>query len=551
MDPINYLAMVPQQDFLRDIQGGLQLGAGFREAQQLRDARDLALQQKQVAMQRQQQYQSDVSAALTAPRDQQAQLFSALALRNPDQYEAITKSWGAMSAEQQKSELRDTFTIASALHADRPDLALSQINERITAAKNSNQPTQDLEALRGLVEKDPKAAYGQVLHIASVLPGGKDVLANLQSIGQEQRAAAESDVKVTGGQADNAQKAIGIVGQTLGSLQGKGAKPAQAYTAIKSLQSRGLLSADDAAALRESVPTDVKALDAWFGQQRDAGIKADDQKKYTTPDANARLSADTQIRTTSMNNATQLAVQDRIAARQDAKADTEASLDSDTLRSMAEQYVDGGDKTVLQNLGRGAQGSANLVALRAEITKVAKERGLSGSQIAAKLADYQGLTAGIRTSAQISARVENAISEAKELAPLAIAAGRDVSRSGFLPFGKAQIMFNTQTNDPALKKFATANNGLVTAYAGAMSRGQKPTQALFDHAQKMLSEAQDQKSYEAAVSQMYAEMDAASRAPQKVREHLRGEIGGSHGATTVLNPVAAPAIPAGWSVKEH
>jgi hypothetical protein len=355
MDPINYLAMVPQQDFLRDIQGGLQLGAGFQEAQQLRDARDLALQQKQVAMQRQQQYQSDVSAALAAPRDQQAQLFSALALRNPDQYEAITKSWGAMSAEQQKSELRDTLTIASALHADRPDLALSQIDERITAAKNSNQPTQDLEALRGLVEKDPKAAYGQVLHIASVLPGGKDVLANLQSIGKEQRDAAEADVTVAGKQADNAQKSLGIVGQTLGSLQGKSAKPAQAYTAIKSLQSRGLLSADEAAALRDSVPTDPKALDAWFGQQRDAGIKADDQKKYTTPDANTVANNDRIAAEGAANRANQVRVTQMVSDREANGGDDAASFSQQAIDNAAARYnIDG----TLPPMGMGKAAAA-------------------------------------------------------------------------------------------------------------------------------------------------------------------------------------------------
>ena len=142
------------------------------------------------------------------------------------------------------------------------------------------------------------------------------------------------------------------------------------------------------------------------------------------------------------------------------------------------------------------------------------------------------MTAGLSTSANISARVENAISEAKELAPLAIAAGREVSRSGFLPFGKAEVMFNTQTNDPALKKFVTANNGLVSAYAGAMARGQKPTVSDYDHARAILSAAQSQQAYEATVNQMFAELAAASRAPQNVRSHLRDQIGGgAHAAS--------------------
>jgi hypothetical protein len=315
---------------------------------------------------------------------------------------------------------------------------------------------------------------------------------------------------------------------------------------FRTLAAQGVIPKEDMEGYIDGIPTDPKAVPDYLAGIRDMGIKPDEQKKFTTPDANAQLSARTQVQTTGMNNATQLAVQKAISDRQDSKGDAEPTLDADTLTTMAQQYL-AGDKSVMQNLGRGTQGAANIVALRQAITKEAKAAGMTGPQIAAKMADYQGLTAGMRTSANISARVENAISEAKELAPLAIEAGRQVSRSGFLPFGKAQVMFDTQTNDPALKKFATANNGLVSAYAGAMARGQKPTVSDYDHARQILSAAQSQSAYEATVNQMFAEMAAASRAPQNVRGHLRDQIGGGdHGASSV-----APSIPAGWTVRVH
>ena len=49
------------------------------------------------------------------------------------------------------------------------------------------------------------------------------------------------------------------------------------------------------------------------------------------------------------------------------------TLSDEEKRSMAEQYL-AGDKSVLQNLGRGVQGSSNLVALRGEIAKQAAEQ---------------------------------------------------------------------------------------------------------------------------------------------------------------------------------
>lgn len=240
-------------------------------------------------------------------------------------------------------------------------------------------------------------------------------------------------------------------------------------------------------------------------------------------------------------NATQIKIQNMITARQEAadKGEPEAKLAGQELQMMAEQYL-AGDKGAMQNLGRGRQGAENIIALRREITRQATAAGLNGADIAAKMADFEGLKVGLRTSANISARVENAISEAKELAPLAIAASKDVTRSGLLPFGKAQIMFDTQTNDPALKKFVTANNGLVAAYAGAMARGQKPTVSDYEHARHILAEAQSQKAYEATVSQMFSEMEAASRAPQNVRDHLRNQITGKDGESHT--PAAKPAI---------
>jgi hypothetical protein len=221
----------------------------------------------------------------------------------------------------------------------------------------------------------------------------------------------------------------------------------------------------------------------------------------------------------------------------------EPSLNDATLDVLADQALRG-DTSVYQNLGRGAQGAANLVALRTRVAQKAQGQGLTGGDLASINADYQGQKAGLRTSGTISARIENAASEAAELAPLAIQASRSVVRSGLLPFGKADVMFNTQTNDPAMSQFATANIGLATAYAGAMARGGKATVSDMQHAREILSTAKSQPAYEATVSQMQQEIAAAQRAPQNVRNNLRGQIngrGGSHDAPTVPNPMAPPA----------
>lgn len=534
MDPINYLAAVPQEDFLRDIQGGLQLGAGIQQVRQQQLA-------QQIAQQRAAQYQADATAFQQNPTAQGA---LALSLKYPDQAKPITEAYGAYTGDQQKVALKDAATLTNLLHAGRDDLASQEIADRIDAAKNSGLPTNELEALQSLVKSDPKAAYAHALTVMAALPGGGDVLKNLQ--GQ-----SESDVKVAGGQVDNTLKGYQITAQKAAGLaKAPGLKPSQVTTFLQSEAAAGRISPDELDALKQSVPSDPKALPDFLGSLAARGLTPDQNAKLTTPDANAKLQSETSIRTTGMNVAGQKAVQQMITDRQDSKGDAEPTLDADTLTTMAQQYL-AGDKGVMQNLGRGAQGAANVVALRQAITKEAKAQGLTGPQIAAQMADYQGMTAGIRTSANISARVENAAAEAANLAPLAIAAGREVSRSGFLPFGKLQVMFDTQTNDPKLKRFATANIGLATAYANAMARGQKATVEDNKHSRELLATATSQDAYEAVVNQMLQEIATARKAPEEVRQNLRGQISNRGGYTVVPNPVAAPSLPAGWTVQVH
>ena len=529
MDPINYLAGVPQEDFTRDIAAGLQLGAGFQQMRQQQAA-------QQLAQQRAAQYQTDVGTFMQNPTPQGA---AALQLKYPDQYEPISKAWAGLNADQQKNELQDTYTIASTLHAGRPDLALQQIDDRIQAHKNSGMPTADLEALRTQVQNDPRAAYGQVLHIVSAIPGGDKILSNLSSIGQEQRATDEASQKSATAASDLYLKNLSIIGQKAGALAKPGVKPDQVQTMFRSLAAQGVIPKDELQGYLDSVPSDPKDLPDYLGTYRDAGLTPDQQMKYTTPTADAKLSADTQVKTAGMNNATQLAVQDRIAARQDSKGDAEPTLDSDTLSTMAQQYL-AGDKSVMQNLGRGAQGAANIVALRQAITHEAKAQGLTGPQIAAKMAEFAGTMAGQRTAGTRIANVEMAANEAANLVPLAQQASADVVRSGFLPFGKVQLMFDNQTNDPAMRKFVAANNSLVNAYSRAISPSGTPSVSDKEHAREMLATAFDHNSYVAVTNQMLREIEAARAAPKAVRQAFSAEVSAQERAATPA-PASHPA----------
>lgn len=207
------------------------------------------------------------------------------------------------------------------------------------------------------------------------------------------------------------------------------------------------------------------------------------------------------------------------------KPAAEATLPPNVLNSMAEQALTG-DKSVFTNVGRGAQGAANLVALRTAMNQKMQERGWNGADIAAANAEFAGTTAAQRSIATKAGNISMAATEAMKVMPLALAASDKVVRSGFLPFGKAEVMFNAQTNDPNLREFATANNALVNIYSRAISPTGNPTVSDKDHARELLSTAYDQKSYNAIVGQMQKEIDAAMESPKAVRESLRSSITG-------------------------
>lgn len=458
-------------------------------------------------------------------------------------------------------------------------LQLRQLQAAGMAAEAEAQARQqalaDDKGVRAAYAANPTDAGARLNALAGVSPKAYATEATQQaSLGKSRAETEKSKLAL-------AKEQIDIAGQAFGYVR-KNPTPENAMSAIKWLTDKGVYTPEQAAEYSAQVqanPANVQMLaESAFTsamdvkdqllkiEMRDTGGSV--QTVGTDPLTGKTTTLSTLAKTQTPDNIASNNVRvsegakDRAAQIQAARVRAEAagggagaepSFDAATLELMAEQALRG-DKSVYTNIGRGAQGSANLVALRKRITALAGEQGISGAEIAARNGDFAGQLAGLRTANTISARVENAAAEAAELAPLALAASKEVARSGFLPFGKAQVLFDTNVNDPALKKFATANLGLATAYAGAMARGGKATVEDNKHARELLSTATSQKAYEAAVSQLQLEIKAAQRAPQVVREHLRGEIKGkSHGKghTTEPNPFSqAGAIPTGWDVKE-
>lgn len=193
MGPINYLGAAPQTDFLRNIQGGLQIGQMFRQGQ--REEAAFAAQQQQLQAQQAAQaaYQADVSAAMANPTPAGIR---ALALKYPQHGKVYTELLSGLSGEQRTAALGDTASLAAALSGGRTDVASRLVDQRIEAMRTRGEQTADVEALRDAIKTNPQAAYG---HALSLLAGfGEDGAKVLDTLS---KARSKPQTKLSQGEA--------------------------------------------------------------------------------------------------------------------------------------------------------------------------------------------------------------------------------------------------------------------------------------------------------------------------------------------------------------
>lgn len=221
------------------------------------------------------------------------------------------------------------------------------------------------------------------------------------------------------------------------------------------------------------------------------------------------------------------------------QGDPNAALSGEDLKFMADQYL-AGDRTVLQNLGRGAQGSKNLVALRNAVRKEAQARGMSGADLAASVAEFEGIKAGERALGSRTAVVGMAGEAASGFAKNAVEASDKVDRTQYPDLNRILEIGRKKSGDPDIVAFAQYNNSLINAYARAVSPTGVPTVSDKDHARETLATAFSKGQYEAGVNAILKEIETEKSAPGKVRKEFRDAVTRDK-----------PTLPEGWSVREH
>lgn len=198
------------------------------------------------------------------------------------------------------------------------------------------------------------------------------------------------------------------------------------------------------------------------------------------------------------------------------------TLSPDALTLAVDQYL-AGDSTAAQGYARNAAMKAQFMN---RLAQRAKERGMTGADVASRVAEFQGIKAGERSLGTRQALVDMAVTEAQNMAPLALTASKNVKRTDYPTLNKVILSAEKGIGDENVVRLGIAVNSLINIYARAINPTGVPTQSDKEHARELLSSAWSKGQMEAGVDQLMKEMAAAKASPGMVREDMRGAVTG-------------------------
>lgn len=130
VQPINYMAMMPQVNIGEDLMQGLQAGAAIQAIRAKR-------QEQEKSKIAQEQYSQDLQGALNNPTQQ---TWASMIAKYPTQREAFAKSAELYGKDKAQGEFWQGMEVSNALENGAPEIAREKLTEIVTARKNSGQP---------------------------------------------------------------------------------------------------------------------------------------------------------------------------------------------------------------------------------------------------------------------------------------------------------------------------------------------------------------------------------------------------------------------------
>lgn len=191
VQPIDYASMQKVADPGQALLEGLQMGQGIRA---VREKRDEAARAEELRK----QYAADLQSTLGNPTPQG---FAALSAKYPQQREAFKQSWDMMKEGQRDQEFAAGVQAYGAIQSGRPEEAVTILDQRIAAKKNTGQDASRLETMRGMLDTNPQYVASHLgLALSSIDPE------RWSKMTTELRAAQKAPAELTEAKA-KAQKA--------------------------------------------------------------------------------------------------------------------------------------------------------------------------------------------------------------------------------------------------------------------------------------------------------------------------------------------------------
>lgn len=217
-------------------------------------------------------------------------------------------------------------------------------------------------------------------------------------------------------------------------------------------------------------------------------------------------------------------------------------ISEEGLRIMVDQYLTG-DKSVLQNIGRGAQGSQNIARFRNQLAETMKARDISGSDQAKKIqqftADTAGLSSAERKIGSISGGLDVIMRNAYAAIPQALEASEKVPRGKFVPINQLIQTADAKLSDPNLISFKQANLQLAELWARAMNPQGVMRESDRDLALSILSTATSKEAYARVVENLKTFLEREQKSVTQARE----------GIPMTHDTLPAATAPEGWSIE--
>ena len=194
--PINY--SVDVQSPFEAALGGFKLGAAGAEAQVQAQAREQALKA-----------QTELRTLFTNPNATAADFDRVSAFLPKDQAEGLRSISSRMTTTQQQGRLGDAGQVYSALKAGQPEIAKTLLQSQISAFRNSGreQDAKATETYLELIGINPVGAQSSIGLMMAMMPGGKEILENIDKTLSTGRTEALAPAAFTKAEAD-ADKAV-------------------------------------------------------------------------------------------------------------------------------------------------------------------------------------------------------------------------------------------------------------------------------------------------------------------------------------------------------